>query len=294
MKQTRLYCIIARNAPRAVVFRRGPSKQVQLLLWNLKTDQFHEGQWFKGRIYERRCDLSPSGERLIYFAANYKDPYFSWTAVSRPPYLTAIALWPKGDAWGGGGLFNSETEIQLNHRDGEATLAPGFQLPYNVHIKPLGSHSGWGEDEPIMDMRTERDGWQNIQNSTSIERVKNTFKRLIPPTIYTRPNSKLSNKYELQMQVKGFGQINGAQYLIDYVVINKDTAAESQLTLIDWADWDQRGHLLFAKNGKLYRVPLNHKKLTSVDEARELIDLNDRTFTNCESPPEAKQWGTIK
>src|SRR5262249_39683455 len=62
--------------------------------------QFYEGQWFNGRIYERRCDLSPSGKRLIYFAASYKAPYAIWTAVSRLPFLTAVTLWPKGDGWG--------------------------------------------------------------------------------------------------------------------------------------------------------------------------------------------------
>lgn len=71
------------------------------------------GQWFKGRIYERRCDLSPSGEKLIYFAAKYRSPLYTWTAVSRPPFLTALLLWPKGDAWGGGGLFNNERTIGL-------------------------------------------------------------------------------------------------------------------------------------------------------------------------------------
>ena len=51
--QARLYGILARNAKRAVVFRRGPNKQVLLVLWNTETDEFAEGQWLKGRIYER-------------------------------------------------------------------------------------------------------------------------------------------------------------------------------------------------------------------------------------------------
>lgn len=105
--QVRLYCILAKEAPVAVLFRRGPSKRVLLILWRTDTDKFEEGQWFKGRIYERRCDLSPTGRRLIYFAQNHKDLYFSWTAVSKPPFVTALALWPKGDCWGGGGLFIS-------------------------------------------------------------------------------------------------------------------------------------------------------------------------------------------
>src|SRR6516162_6940589 len=100
-----LFVILARNAPCGVIFRRGPSKQVLVIKWSLRNDTFEGGQWLKGRIYERRCDLSPSGEKLIYFAGNYrsKNGPLTWTAVSRTPYLTALAMWPKGDAWGGGG-----------------------------------------------------------------------------------------------------------------------------------------------------------------------------------------------
>jgi hypothetical protein len=103
----RLYCLLARNARMGVIFRRGPSRCVLLIRWNLANDTFQTGQWLKGRIYERRSDLSPSGEKLIYFAANHKPPLYSWTALSKPPWLTAIAFWPKGDCWNGGGIFES-------------------------------------------------------------------------------------------------------------------------------------------------------------------------------------------
>ncbi|MEM7020525.1 MAG: hypothetical protein AAF512_24685, partial [Pseudomonadota bacterium] len=159
---TRLFCIVARSAPVAVVFRRGPTKQVQLLRWNLTNDSFVSGQWLKGRIYERRCDLSPSGDLLLYFAANYRKPYYSWTAISRPPYLTALALWPKGDIWGGGGVMNSERWMQLNHRDSEMSLAPDFKTPKNFRVSQWGEHPGWGEDYPIYEHRFQRDGWERL------------------------------------------------------------------------------------------------------------------------------------
>src|ERR1700722_4523881 len=126
---TRLYVILARKAPLGVIFRRGPSHHVQLIKWNIERDTFEPGQWLKGRIYERRCDLSPEGDLLLYFAANWRDPFKSWTAVSRPPYLTALALWPKGDGWGGGGQFVARDSVQLNHRDQEMFLADGFSVP---------------------------------------------------------------------------------------------------------------------------------------------------------------------
>jgi hypothetical protein len=108
---TRLSVLLARKAPVAIVFRRGPSKHVLLVRWNLSDDSFEAGQWLKGRVYERRCDLSEDGERLIYFAANYRarHPLQTWTAVSRPPYFTALALWQKGVPGEGADCFRLRT-----------------------------------------------------------------------------------------------------------------------------------------------------------------------------------------
>ena len=70
----RIHVILAREAPKAVVFRRGPSGQVCTLGWDLETDTFVMGQWLKGRIYEYRSDLSPDGNLMIYFAADFRRP----------------------------------------------------------------------------------------------------------------------------------------------------------------------------------------------------------------------------
>ena len=67
----RIHAVIARERCRAVVFRRGPSNKVAVIGWDLNTDEFTIGQWFYGRIYEYRCDLSPDGQYLLYFAAKY-------------------------------------------------------------------------------------------------------------------------------------------------------------------------------------------------------------------------------
>src|SRR5919202_749710 len=91
----RLFVYLAREAPVGVVLRRGPSAWVQLSVWHTDTDTFEHGQWFKGRVYERRADVSADGALFVYFAAQSgrRTPADSWVAVSRPPYFTAIALW---------------------------------------------------------------------------------------------------------------------------------------------------------------------------------------------------------
>ena len=137
----RIYAILARDGRSAVVFRRGPSRQVLVLRWWLDDDRIEPGQWLKGRIYERRCDLSPDGDLLIYFAAKWETPMSTWTAVSRTPYLTALAVWPKGDAWGGGGLFEGATSIGLNYREIPDQVPP--RQP--TTINDAGEHVGWDQ-----------------------------------------------------------------------------------------------------------------------------------------------------
>lgn len=84
----RLHAVFSSEKPLAVIFRRGPSKEVCTFLWDRQKDKFTMGQWLKGRIYERRSDLSPDGKYLLYFAMNGKwtsETGGSWTAVSRAP-----------------------------------------------------------------------------------------------------------------------------------------------------------------------------------------------------------------
>src|ERR1043165_3358949 len=145
-----IYVLMAREAPRAVIFRRGPTRRVLLLSWDLETDEIVPGQWFKGRVYEHRCDLSPDGRLLIYFAAKFWRTPEAWTAVSQPPYFTALARWMKETAWGGGGLFDSATSIALNHDDEDFALAAGFALPPEITVHAIAPWAGGGEDEPIL------------------------------------------------------------------------------------------------------------------------------------------------
>jgi len=94
----RIHVLLASHAPVGLLIRRGPSKSVATLLCDRRPDEFKLGQWLKGRIYERRSDLSPDGKYAIYFAVNGKwssESRGSWTAISRAPYLKAIAFFPK-------------------------------------------------------------------------------------------------------------------------------------------------------------------------------------------------------
>ena len=281
-----LYALIARNAPRAVIFRRGPSKRVLLIAWDLANDTFEEGQWLNGRIYERRCDLSPDGKLLLYFAASWRPPYQSWTAVSRPPYFTALALWPKGDAWGGGGLFASPNTIALNHFAHQITLADEFSLRKDMLVTTLGPHAGRGEDDPIWSARLERDGWTRTSSGKSIERYSRppVWLELEPPLIWEKPHRVAP--LTLRMSITGIKEQNGPWYRIEHALIGRDGATRT-LRSSSWADWSHEGDLLYAIRGALFRASFVEGAL---GEAKQLADFTDRTFVSRAAPPPMQRW----
>ena len=67
MTTCRLFVYLARTAPVAAVLRRGPTDWARLSLWRTDTDTFEHGQWIKGRIYERRSDISSDGSLFAAF-----------------------------------------------------------------------------------------------------------------------------------------------------------------------------------------------------------------------------------
>ena len=70
------------------------------------------------------------------------------------------AVVAKRDAWGGGGLFNNERTIGLNHPKSHMNLAAEFALPKSICVEPSGIYAGRGEDNPILSQRRLRDGWK--------------------------------------------------------------------------------------------------------------------------------------
>ena len=298
-----LYGLIARDARVAVLFRRGPSRRVRLILWNLETDRLEPGQWFRGRVYERRCDLSPDGKHLIYFAASFRKPYYSWTAISRPPYFTALALWPKGDCWGGGGLF-SKRNIQLNHRPSppkdsstpdEMKLAEGFRLGKAHSIEPLGEQSGWGEDDPIRIKRMIRDGWVWVSGAhyPSARRPKGSFsfwndKPFVAQKVLGASNGTLPRI--LQLVMHGHGEKNGPWNVETAEIIDHEGHVLHDFGRVDWIDKDQNGDVIYAQDGCVYRLTDAAEAAPSSFAPKLVADLRSMAFSVIQTPSFAKTW----
>lgn len=118
----RLHLWFASRAPRAVILRQGPARLFRMILWHTDTDRFEDGQWLRAKIYAERCALSPDGRHFLYFALDGRrqgPTGGSYTAISRPPWFTALALFPVGGTWHGGGGW---TDAHRYHADGGADL----------------------------------------------------------------------------------------------------------------------------------------------------------------------------
>jgi hypothetical protein len=280
----RLFVLLAREAPRAVVFRRGPTRWTQVIEWRTDTDTFVEGQWFRGRIYERRCDLSPSGRFLIYFVSKLtpktvadSEYTYAWTAISRPPFLTALALWPKGDCWHGGGLFRTETEVWLNH---------AISKPHPNHrpkgLRIVSNPKAYGEDYPVWSQRMVSSGWTNIQEG-----------RYLPPSdgydytteqeeIWERTQPNGATKLRSVLEAIDFKRPGGWVESFSLMVGSQDF----RIPGADWADWDQGGRLVFTRSGQVWSGRWIGKSL----ECKLLADLNDHRPSKVVSPSWARSW----
>ncbi|MBE9556830.1 MAG: hypothetical protein IMF08_08235 [Proteobacteria bacterium] len=284
----RLFVIRAREAPMAAIIRRGPSKQVRLIAWNTESDTFDGGQWLKGRIYERRCDLSPDGRYFIYFAANHKAPTYSWTAISRLPYLTALAFWPKFDCWEGGGLFEDARNIWLNDELSDAREEMK-DLPEGMNLRGKGFG---GEDDPIYNLRLLRDGWTMMQPGKYVH-VPGAERGPIdysfpydPPQIWERANAA-GNR--LRMVIHGKGEKSGDWNVVSHEIVTPDGEIVD-FGRTDWADWDRNGDLLYAKDGKLFRLSPGTRGRFDPDSSREIADFNGDRFQAIPPSEEAKNW----
>lgn len=270
----RIHVLLARDAPVGLVIRRGPSKCVATLQWDRRTDEFLLGQWLKGRIYERRCDLSPDGTHFLYFAMNGKregEARGSWTAISRAPYLKALAIFPKGDCWHGGGLWTGDRTYWLNEGYGEShTVLRDSQLVRrDPRWRPAENYGG--ESPGVYYPRLIRDGW-TLNNADYTEEWHDRihFEKPCPAGWLLR---KIAHAQLGAPPGKG-------SYWDEHELYHAASGVLMPLPQSEWAELDGE-RLVWAAEGRLHAASLNPEGL--VDQ-KLLFDFNDMSFKPIAAP----------
>ena len=286
--QPSLFAIFARQAPIAALFLERPGTAVQLVVWNLLSDTFEMGQTCEDKIFVRRCDLSPDGTKLLYFAAQSIDhPYdpslsSTWSAVSRLPFFAPIALWPKGDRLAGGGLFHDDKHIWLNHRPHAAKLHESYSLPATVFINP--NPYAAGEDYPIYANRLERDGWRYKQHGDFRQRAGGWFAESEEICV----KSDASRRYEIEMTLYGIEKrTTGSIFKYRFLLRDTVSGQESNIDCDDWAEWDCCGRLVYSKGGKLY-VGFGHPGARI--ETDPIVEFVAQATSSLSAPPATLCW----
>jgi hypothetical protein len=263
---------LARDASTAVVIRRGPSKKVAVIGWDRETDEFTVGQWMKGRIYERRCDVSPDGKHFIYFAMNGhwdSETQGAWTAVSRAPYLKALTLIPQGDCWLGGGTFLSSSEYWFNRGYQYSLLRDESGLSCNLEY-PWPERYGY-ECTSVYYPRLLRDGWllQHREPTGAGDRIA-LFEKNIDEqwTIH-----KIAHQTNHNLKGKGC-------YFDEHMLRNRHTQVAVECPSWEWAEVDG-DRLVWAEYGKLFSGRLDANGLIDV---KELLDFNTLQYEELEAP----------
>ncbi len=297
--------ILATQANQAVIFRRGPSKKCQMLLWDLTRDEVTPGQWLSGRVYTNKCDVSSDGRYVVVKAMNpaesaiarnthpLPDPSIdpiSWTSISRPPYFTAIALGFNGWYWNGGGLWKSPQHLQV-HRAGftwHESIAPSSQIKiteifhggFDIATKKLLARGWILEDIEEASTRNKRNlAYQKISpaDPDGFGKLLESVAHLYPPKKFVKPFRKGSLVYTTKVLFKQW------QLCDDSGKVHRTWSSRN--SHLQWIEIDAKGRVIFGENGCLWAWEAFPEGQPTL-----IADLNSHSFQPILAPDSAREW----
>jgi hypothetical protein len=204
--------------------------------WDLRTPAYEPGAWLRGTIYPQRCDVSPDGRWLAYFALKASAGWAlgsTYIAISNLPWLAAVAAWATDGTWTRGVRFVEDRSVwdlpEPDHGDVRDIRARFGLRMSRADSFAVERRRGWVESARTP-RRSPDDAWDE-QRGDRIEMEK------------ARPGEG-SVKLLVRGRYAGRRELHGFDADIRYEI---DRAGERQrLDHVQWADWDDRGRLLVA------------------------------------------------
>jgi hypothetical protein len=227
------HVLLARQAPVAAIFYRKSRLTTYCLILNYGKrksgfrDKLTKGSRFYGRIFPERCDLSPDGTLMVYFAmrgkrTNGASQPSTWTALCSPPWLKAHLFFPNGSTWGGGGVFLRDRRLVV------------FDSP----PKDAGSEYDVSHGYRIL---------RDAKALTAEERA-GLEARFKPPAVMAIPcpgRGRASPILVRTAQPYGRGSYDQFDYVLKDAA-GYDIEGAEDIVLANWAGWDIFGRLMVA------------------------------------------------
>ena len=206
------------------------------------------------------------GKLLVYCAARFRGRYGCFTAVSRPPWFTALAFWPDGETYGGGGFFQSNRTLVLRYLNPSSPLE---STPVPPHLSVRGMLMG----------ENEHDGWLQQQVGRDAPPAKEMRVVYSPPwpSIKVHPGASVARAAaKLARHVRSQRPPARAQLCR----VRRRRAARPRASRLGGLS---PRRVAAVREGRLYRTKSN-------DTEREVADLRSLRFRAIVSRPEARQW----
>jgi hypothetical protein len=273
----RLYGLTAARVPVVLVFARGPASWWALRRWDLASGELGAATWFHGTLYPRRCDLSPDGRYLYYFALKAvrgewlgQRGVATYSVVSRAPWLTALAAWGEAGTWTRGYHFVERAAgaaPSLRAEVGDLAQLRGYDLALTPVVQYAAERRrGWIEHE-ASPPRAPGDVWDERRHAVLVK---------------DRPRGK----GRLVLHDRGWATSGGVEGRSPRYELERGGLREP-LDDAAWADWDAAGRLLVATRAGRLEIRRVHRDGVEVEQAHDLDGIRPDPRP---APPEAAQW----
>jgi len=283
----RLFGIPALAAAVVAVLRRGPSDWSHLGRWDLTDGTYEPGSWIRANLYPQRCDLSPDGRWFVYFTAKPSaaaraggwDAGDTYLAVSRLPWLTALAAWGTCGTWTRGAHFVDDSGVQelgVADQGDTADLTSRYGLAFNRPTTfAVERRRGWVE-APGTPARSADDAWDERRADHVVLEKPCPADDAFVLSVRGRFAAFREGPHRDEPRV--------ADYLLTSTVTG--TGDERPLDGVQWADWSADGRLLVATTDGRLQIRERAGRAVVLPE----VDLAATAPDPQRSPPLARAW----